>query len=46
MHSNFLINTSFNLAGEPLVESPIDALRTFFSSGIDHLAIGPFLLSK
>jgi carbamoyltransferase len=41
-----VINTSFNLAGEPLVESPIDAIRTFFSCGIDILAIGPFFVTK
>lgn len=32
-----LINTSFNLAGEPNVERPADAVRTFVSSGIDRL---------
>jgi carbamoyltransferase len=32
-----IINTSFNLAGEPNVEKPVDALRTFVSSGIDKL---------
>jgi carbamoyltransferase len=41
-----LLNTSFNLNGEPIVESPADAVRTFYSSGMDTLAIGPFLLSK
>ena len=41
-----LLNTSFNLAGEPLVETPMDALRTFYASGIEKLAIGPYLLSK
>ncbi len=35
--SPVLINTSFNISGEPIVESPRDALRTFFSSGIDVL---------
>jgi len=34
-----LINTSFNLRGEPIVSSPSDALKTFFASGIDALAI-------
>ncbi|MBI4968087.1 MAG: carbamoyltransferase [Rhodospirillales bacterium] len=41
-----LINTSFNIAGEPIVESPADAVRTFFGSGLDILACGPFLLAK
>lgn len=41
-----VLNTSFNLNGEPIVESPTDASRTFFSSGLDALAIGPFVLQK
>lgn len=41
-----LFNTSFNLFGEPLVCSPRDAVRSFFCSGIDHLILGNFLLSK
>ncbi|WP_214411219.1 carbamoyltransferase family protein [Sphaerisporangium fuscum] len=35
-----LLNTSFNIAGEPIVESPDDALRTFLSSGMDLLVMG------
>ncbi len=41
-----MLNTSFNLRGEPIVMSPRDALRTFYSSGLRRLAIGPFLVSK
>ncbi len=41
-----LLNTSFNLAEEPIVESPSDAIRTFHSSGLDALAIGPFIIKK
>lgn len=41
-----LMNTSFNLKGEPIVESPLDAVRTFYSSGLDLLAIGPFIVRK
>ena len=41
-----LINTSFNLRGEPIVDSPSDALRTFFSSGLDTLYIGDFKIFK
>jgi carbamoyltransferase len=41
-----LINTSFNLKGEPIVSSPSDALKTFFASGIDFLAIENFLIEK
>lgn len=41
-----LFNTSFNLFGEPLVCSPRDAVRSFFCSGMDHLILGNFLLTK
>lgn len=41
-----LLNTSFNVRGEPIVCSPRDALRTFFATGLDALAIGNFLISK
>lgn len=41
-----LLNTSFNVMGEPIVESPTDALRCFFSNGMDVLIIGPCVLVK
>jgi carbamoyltransferase len=41
-----LYNTSFNLFGEPLVCTPRDAIRSFYSSGIDALFAGSFLLQK
>jgi carbamoyltransferase len=41
-----VLNTSFNLNGEPVVCAPEDAVRTFMSCGLTHLAIGPYLLSK
>jgi carbamoyltransferase len=41
-----LINTSFNVRGEPIVQSPEDAFDCFMSTGIDCLAIGNFLLMK
>ncbi len=41
-----VLNTSFNRNTEPIVNSPIDAVSTFFGSGLDHLIIGNFLLSK
>ena len=41
-----LLNTSFNLFGEPVVSAPRDAVRGFYSSGIDCLAIGNFLVKK
>jgi carbamoyltransferase len=41
-----LYNTSFNLFGEPLVCTPRDAVRSFYSSGIDAMVVGNFLLEK
>lgn len=41
-----VLNTSFNLAGEPIVGSPIDALKTFFASGMDVLILGNFMIFK
>jgi carbamoyltransferase len=41
-----VVNTSFNTAGRPMVDSPRDALECFGSSPIDVLAIGPFLVRR
>jgi carbamoyltransferase len=41
-----VMNTSFNLRGEPIVCTPTDAVRTFFSSGMDALIIGSFVVEK
>jgi carbamoyltransferase len=41
-----LINTSFNVRGEPIVESPDDAYRCFMRTEMDCLVIGEFFLSK
>ena len=41
-----VLNTSFNDESEPVVLTPRDALRTFFATGLDALALGPFLLQK
>lgn len=41
-----VLNTSFNLHGYPLVATPDQALMTLRNSGLKHLALGPFLLSK
>jgi carbamoyltransferase len=41
-----LMNTSFNLRGEPMVASPVDALSTFRRSGLDLLAFGNVLVRK
>ena len=41
-----LVNTSFNVRGEPIVCSPADAYRCFMRTHIDCLVLGPFLLEK
>jgi carbamoyltransferase len=41
-----LINTSFNVRGEPIVCSPTDAYRCFVQTGMDVLVMGSFLLDK
>jgi len=41
-----VLNTSFNLKGEPMVNTPRDALRTFFSSGLDALVMNNVLVRK
>jgi len=41
-----LVNTSFNIRGEPIVCSPEDAFRCFMGTGIEALAIGNFYLRK
>jgi carbamoyltransferase len=41
-----VLNTSFNLHGEPLVGSPDDAVDTFERSGLPHLALDRWLISK
>jgi carbamoyltransferase len=41
-----ILNTSFNVAGEPIVESPHDAISCFRSTDIDALLIGRYLLTK
>ncbi|HKV18037.1 MAG TPA: carbamoyltransferase C-terminal domain-containing protein [Mycobacterium sp.] len=41
-----VVNTSFNTAGRPMVDSPRDALECFGSSPIDMLAIGPFVVRR
>lgn len=40
------MSTSFNLRGEVIVNTPTDAIRTFFSSGMDALVIGSFVVEK
>lgn len=41
-----LLNTSFNVKGEPIVNSPKDALNTFRNSGIDVLVLEDFIVEK
>jgi len=41
-----IMNTSFNLKGEPIVCTPQDALKTFYSSGLDFLVLGDFVVAK
>lgn len=42
----YVINTSFNINGEPMVCGPEEALRSFYASGIDVLVLGDFVLTK
>jgi carbamoyltransferase len=44
--AGLILNTSFNLHGEPVVCSPEDALKVFDQSGLQYLAMGSLLLSK
>ncbi|MBI4183669.1 MAG: carbamoyltransferase [Proteobacteria bacterium] len=41
-----VLNTSFNVKGEPIVDSPADAIRCFYSTGLDYLILGRRLVGK
>ena len=41
-----VINTSFNVRGEPIVCTPHDAYLCFMRTNMDHLVVGPYLLEK
>lgn len=41
-----VLNTSFNVAGEPIVETPDDAIQTFLKTEIDILVVGNFIVTK
>ena len=41
-----VMNSSFNLRDEAIVHTPTDSIRSFFSSGMDALIIGSFLVEK
>ncbi len=41
-----ILNTSFNVAGQPIVETPAEAIQTFLNTDIDYLALGPYWIVK
>ena len=41
-----IINTSFNVRGEPIVCTPADAYRCFMRTNMDYLVVGPFFMAK
>jgi len=41
-----ILNTSFNIKGQPMVNNPSQAINTFMKTNIDVLAIGDFLVTK
>lgn len=41
-----ILNTSFNVKGEPIVNSPSDAIRCFYATGLDYLIMGNYLFHK
>ena len=41
-----IVNTSFNVRGEPIVESPMDAYKCFMRTEMDYLVMGDYLLDK
>jgi carbamoyltransferase len=41
-----ILNSSFNVRGEPIVCTPSDAIKCFYDTGLDYLAIGDFLIDK
>jgi carbamoyltransferase len=41
-----LLNTSFNVNGEPMVLNPDDAITTFFNSGLEVLVLNEFIIKK
>jgi carbamoyltransferase len=41
-----LLNTSFNLRGEPIVNTPKEAMDTFMRSGMDFLVLGNTVIKK
>jgi carbamoyltransferase len=41
-----VLNTSYNLSGDPIVTTPKDAIQTFYSSGLDALVIDDYVITK
>ena len=41
-----ILNTSYNLAGDPIVETPEDAVRSFAKSGLRNLVIGNYIAER
>ena len=41
-----IVNTSFNVRGEPIVNTPTDAFNCFMGTELDYLIIGNFILDK
>ncbi len=41
-----VLNTSFNIKGQPIVENPYQAISTFFGSGLELLVAGPYVIEK
>jgi carbamoyltransferase len=41
-----VLNTSLNVRGDPIAMKPEDAIATFYSTGLDYLAIGDFVVAK
>jgi carbamoyltransferase len=41
-----VLNTSFNIKGQPIVEKPLEAISTFYGTGLDSLLLGNYLITK
>ena len=44
--ASVIVNTSFNVRGEPIVNTPIDAFNCFMGTELDYLVIGNCILDK
>ena len=41
-----VVNTSFNIKGEPIIESPVNAIKCFLGNGLDYLVMSDFVIKK